>query len=89
MDYVFYGITMKTRNNKTLYLKCSSRESKNPYKVLFDWTFDKSEACLWEADHECEKFAKEYFRNFSGYKITQMNIDANSLKVYNTGEVSV
>ena len=89
MDYAFYGITMKTKKGQTLYLKCSSREVKgDPYKVLFDWTFNVEEACLWESDDECERSAKDYFKKFNNYEVRQININPISLKTYLVKEVA-
>lgn len=84
MDYVFYGITMKTKKGQTLYLKCSDRETKNPYKTLFDWTFNIDEACLWEDDTVVEEFARGYFKNFKNYNIEQINVSQN-MKCYRGG----
>ncbi len=82
MDYEFYGITMKTKTGRTLYLRCSNKETKNPYKILMDWTFDINEACLWEDYNTCDKFAKKYFKNFNQYNINLINVGYNNLKCY-------
>lgn len=85
MNYVFYGITMKASNGKTLYLKCSNRESKNWYKPLMSWTGDVNEACLWDTYHECVLFANSYFKRFSKYSINTITINQNNLKTYDKG----
>ena len=84
MNYYLYGITMKTSGGKTLYLKCSSRETADPYKVLMDWSFNKEATCLWESYEDCEKFAKKYFKNFSNYSISLFGIN-NSLRTVDMG----
>lgn len=81
MDYEFFGITMATKTGRTLYLKCSDKETKDPYKVLMDWTFNIDEACLWEDYDSCNKFAKEYFKIFNNYNVEQINVNS-SMKCY-------
>lgn len=54
----FLVITMKTKNNKTLYLKATRRDN------IYEWTFDKEEAIWFEHYGQVETFAKSYFKTF-------------------------
>ncbi len=85
MKHVFYGITMVSRNGKTLYLKCSERETKDPYKVLMDWSFNVNEACLWESYRDCRKFANSYFKNFDRFNINTITVDERNMQTHNEG----
>ena len=56
----FTLITMKTKNNKTLYLT----DDKYGYK----WTFEKANAIWFETEQDAEKFCKNYFKKFKNYE---------------------
>lgn len=66
MDDIFYVVTMKTCNNKKLYLACDIGNS-------CKWIFDKSEACWYNTYKEAEDFCKSYFKNFKNYIIESFN----------------
>lgn len=62
MKWTFYTLTMKTYNNKTLYLKSGIGNG-------CEWTFNKQEAIWFETDKEAIEFAKQYFKNFDKYQV--------------------
>lgn len=82
MDYIFYGITMLTKKGQRLYLSCSSKKTKDPNRMLMEWSFDIEKACLWDSDQDCNKFATDYFKEFNNYEIRQINVGRNSMKTY-------
>lgn len=64
MNNIFYVITMKTKNNNTLYLMSD--------KDKFTWTFNYNE-CLWfNTESESKKFCKHYFKNFDKWEIKEI-----------------
>lgn len=63
-DRIFYRITMKTYDNKKLYLKASIGNS-------CEWTFNRQDAIWFESDKDAQEFASKYFKNFSNYEIEQ------------------
>lgn len=59
-----YIITMKTSNNKTLYLTINNDK--------YEWTFNKSNS-LWFTDYnDIEKFCKQYFKHFNKWEIVEI-----------------
>lgn len=58
-----YIITMKTRENRTLYISMWDGKP--------TWTFNKSYACVWPDPELCRKFANDWFKNFKGYTIRE------------------
>ena len=61
----FSLISMKTKNDKTIYLM----ERNN----LFGWTFDYNEALWFNTNDEAEKFAIDYFKNFKDWEIKEVD----------------
>lgn len=61
MKETFYLITMKTKNNKTLYLGEQGK--------YLGWSFDYNEAIWFEYDYQAETFAKDYFKHFDKWEI--------------------
>lgn len=70
----FYGITMKTKTNKTIYLEMGA--------VAPKWTFDIQETCLFETREQAQKFCVEWFRNFKDYKIVEIKVNNISLNLH-------
>ena len=60
-DNEFFTITMKTRNDKTLYLKSNGNTC--------EWTFNYNEAIWFENEHDAVDFAKKYFKYFNNWDI--------------------
>ena len=65
----FYRITMLTKDNKKLYLTEDYWCGKNAEKLVCKWTFAKANALWFETLKQAEEFAKDYFKNFTQYKI--------------------
>lgn len=61
MKEQFSLITMKTKNNKIIYLG----EQGN----TIGWSFDYNDAFWFNTNEEAEKFAKDYFKHFSEWEI--------------------
>jgi Holliday junction resolvase len=72
---IFYIIIMKTKNNKTLYLKA------NDTHKLYEWTFNFDDAIWFDTTSECERFANEWFKTFKNYEIKEIGVNINTLKV--------
>lgn len=60
-----YIVTMQTKTNKVLYLTMHTDNEKPA------WTFDKNDACVWENDDVCKKFAEKWFKSFDGWKVRE------------------
>lgn len=66
----FYSITMKTKNNKKLYLKEGKGNS-------LEWTFNRDE-CIWfELEQQAINCAKNYFKNFNNWFIEEFEYHIN------------
>lgn len=61
MKEQFSVITMKTKNNKVIYL--------GEQGSLLGWTFDYNEALWFNTNDEAESFARDYFKNFKDWEI--------------------
>ena len=64
-----YVIATRGRNNKEVYLKCSNKELQNG-KILMKWTEDINEAMATFSYSEIEQCAKNYFKNYNKWYIT-------------------
>jgi len=62
----YYRITMKTYNDKKLYLKASIGDS-------CEWTFNSQDTIWFETEKEAQDFARKYFKKFNNYTIEAFN----------------
>lgn len=62
--YNWYVISMKTKNNKIIYLG----EGKNNN---LEWTFDRDESIWFENEYQAKDFATDYFINFDKWFIQE------------------
>ncbi len=68
---IFYTVTMKTKEEKTLYLSMWDGSPK--------WTFDFNEACYWDSEETARKFSKGWFKNFTGWQVEEIKVDINKV----------
>lgn len=62
--YNWYVISMKTKNDKVIYLK----EGKNNN---LEWTFNRGESIWFENEYQAKDFANGYFINFDKWFIQE------------------
>lgn len=62
--YNWYIIAMKTKSEKTIYLKEGKGNN-------LEWTFDKNEGIWFEFKEQAEKLAKKYFKDFDNWFIEE------------------
>lgn len=63
----FYQITMETKTGTKLYLDMMTGSP--------TWSFNPHNACYWDDELTAERFAKEWFKTFTGYKVEEVIID--------------
>ena len=66
---ILYRITMKTKENKKLYLTEDFWCGKNAEKLICKWTFNRMDALWFETFESVTEFAKDYFKKFKNYEI--------------------
>ena len=66
---LMYRITMKTRDNKKLYLSEDHWYGKNAEKISCKWTFTANDALWFETQEDAQDFCRDYFKNFDRYEI--------------------
>lgn len=64
MKEYFSVITMKTKNNKILYLGEQGNK--------LGWSFDYNEAIWFNTFEEAENFAKDYFKYFDKWEVKEV-----------------
>jgi len=62
--YNWYVIAMKTKTEKTIYLKEGTNNN-------LEWTFDRNEGIWFELEEQAEKLAKDYFKGFDKWFIEE------------------
>lgn len=68
---LFYIITMQTRTGKTLYISMWSGKP--------TWTFNRNEICIWDDKETANKFAKKWFKKFTGWKVKEYHLNVNKI----------
>lgn len=63
----FYQITMETKTGKKLYLDMMTGSP--------TWSFNPHNTCIWNDEQTATRFAKDWFKNFTGYKVEEVGID--------------
>lgn len=76
MKEKLYVIATKGRQNKEVYLKCSTKETASG-KILMEWTEDINEAMATFSYRELEDCAKNYFKNYTKWYITSYEATFN------------
>lgn len=66
----FYRIVMNTLSGRKLYLKAGKYIGD---KMNCEWEFTNENAIWFDTPKEAEDFAKDYFKNFKGYKIEEFS----------------
>lgn len=64
---VFYTLTMETKTGKVLYLSLWDGKPKR--------SFDFSQACYWDHEESARKFAKRWFKDFTGWKVKEIKVN--------------
>lgn len=59
----FFIVYMKTKTGKNIYLMTNGVDN-------FEWTFKKQDAIFFSTEKEAKNFCKNYFKNFTKWKIT-------------------